>query len=218
MTARNMIQTTTTRTIGRNNFARLAVSTFHLARQSITPNAQIAFALAVDQVFAVTLSMVSKSLKPNTEHKRPRGESVGDRTMPATNHSQEAHNHFQDRTAYWEHRQSVCKEGIAKDAAKTSPINRRTILCVVVATAPAGIVLGASRGRPRGAVAEGGAKDAAKTSPINRRTILCVLVATAPAAIVLGAQSRGLAEGGAKDAAMTYQLDLPVIHSVTLAI
>jgi hypothetical protein len=47
----------------------------------------IAFALVVQQAFAVTLSIVSKSLKPNTEHKRPRGESDGDRTMPSTNHS-----------------------------------------------------------------------------------------------------------------------------------
>ena len=51
-----------------------------------TPNAKIAFALAVQQAFAVTLSIVSKSLKPNTEHKRPRGESDGDRTIPSTNH------------------------------------------------------------------------------------------------------------------------------------
>ena len=65
---------------------------------------------------------------------------------------------------------------------------------------------------------EGNAKCAAMTYPIDRRTTLCVVVATAPAGIVLGAQSRGLAEGGAKDAAMTYQLDLPVIHGVTLAI
>ena len=100
----------------------------------------------------------------------------------------------------------------------TSPIDRRATLCVLLATAPAGVVLGASRGRPRGAVAEGGAKCAAMTSLIDRRATLCVLLATAPGGIVLGAQSRGLAEGGAKDAAMTYQLDPPVIHSVTLAI
>ena len=56
------------------------------------------------------------------------------------------------------------------------------------------------------------------TSPIDRRITLCVLVATAPAGIVLGVKSRGPAEGGAKDVAVTYQLDLPVIHGVTLAI
>ena len=96
----------------------------------------------------------------------------------------------------------------------TSPIDRRITLCVLVATAPAGIVLGVQSRGP----AEGGAKDAAVTSPIDRRITLCVLVATAPAGIVLGVQSRGPAEGGAKDAAVTYQLDLPVIHGVTLAI
>ena len=56
------------------------------------------------------------------------------------------------------------------------------------------------------------------TSPIDRRITLCVLVATAPAGIVLGVQSRGPAEGGAKDAGVTNQLDLLVIHGVTLAI
>ena len=96
----------------------------------------------------------------------------------------------------------------------TSPIDRRITLCVLVATAPAEIVLGVkSRG-----IAEGGAKDAAVTSPIDRRITLCVLVATVPAGIVLGVQSRGPAEGGAKDVAVTYQLDLPFIHGVTLAI
>mmetsp|Transcript_3278 Transcript_3278/g.14641 ORF Transcript_3278/g.14641 Transcript_3278/m.14641 type:complete len:91 (-) Transcript_3278:132-404(-) len=54
MTAEDMIQTTTTMTIGRSKFARIAVSTFHLALQSITQNAQIAFAEAVlRQAFAV---------------------------------------------------------------------------------------------------------------------------------------------------------------------
>ena len=56
MTAKDMIQTTTTMTIGRSKFARLAVLTFHLALQSITQNAQIAFAEAVlRQAFAVIL-------------------------------------------------------------------------------------------------------------------------------------------------------------------
>ena len=56
MTAKDMIQTTTTMTIGRSKFARIAVSTFHLALQSITQNAQIAFAEAVlRQAFAVIL-------------------------------------------------------------------------------------------------------------------------------------------------------------------
>ena len=334
MTARNMIQTTTTRTIGRNKFARLAVSTFHLAHLCDTPNAQIAFALVVQQAFAVTLSIVSKSLKPNTEHKRPRGESDGDRTMPLLRITARRHtiifkttqltgnigkaiarkglrsvrrmtspdrpaNHSVCLGCYSARRNSVggtvkmdrgrrCEgcggdisdrpanhsvclgcysarrnsvggtvrgpaEGGAKDAAVTSPIDRRITLCVLVATAPAGIVLGVqSRGPAEGGakgcggdisdrpanhsvclgcysaagivlgvqsrwIAEGGAKDAV-TSPMGRRITLCVLVATAPAGIVLGVQSRGPAEGGAKDAAVTYQLDLPVIHGVTLAI
>ena len=47
MTAKDMIQTTMTMTIGTSKFARIAVSTFHLALQSKMQNAQIAFAEAV---------------------------------------------------------------------------------------------------------------------------------------------------------------------------
>ena len=64
-------------------------------------------------------------------------------------------------------------EGGAKDAAVTSPIDRRITLCVLVAIAPAGIVLGAN---PRW-IAEGGAKDAAVTYQLDLPVIHCVTLA-----------------------------------------
>ena len=64
-------------------------------------------------------------------------------------------------------------EGGAKDAAVTSPIDRRITLCVLVATAPAGIVLGVQSRGP----AEGGAKDAGVTNQLDLLVIHGVTLA-----------------------------------------
>ena len=64
----------------------------------------------------------------------------------------------------------------------TSPIDRLIIQCILIATAPAEIVVGVQSRE----VVEGDVNDAVMTSPINRLIIQCVLIATMPAELVLG--------------------------------
>ena len=115
MTARNMIQTTTTRTIGRNNCeACVRPSTAH---QSITPNAQIAFAYGPTGFCS---HFINRQQVTETEYRTQEAarRQMGSRRCP--------HDTARGTQSFSRHTATGnigcdCKEGIAKCAAVTSP-------------------------------------------------------------------------------------------------